>query len=116
MTTTQLTFLLIALAAPAMAASLDLANDPATGMMKRKSLLTCIAFVWAIAQGVNAQSEIATRQPDGKGLVAITGEILYNVRTQTKNFAPRLYAPGKYTVKAGKDKPDTVVATGVEVV
>jgi len=44
-----------------------------------------------------------------------TSEILYTVRAQTPNFAPRVYAPGKYTVKAGKDKPDTVVSRGFEV-
>ncbi|MEK0449839.1 MAG: hypothetical protein RL088_2107 [Verrucomicrobiota bacterium] len=43
-----------------------------------------------------------------------TGEILYTVRSQSATFTPRVYAPGKYTVKAGKDKPDTVVAQGVE--
>jgi hypothetical protein len=44
-----------------------------------------------------------------------TGEILYTVRAAGGTFTPRVYAPGKYTVKAGKDKPDTVVAKGVEV-
>ena len=44
-----------------------------------------------------------------------TGEILYTVRSQTESFKPRVYAPGKYTVKAGRDKPDTVVAKSVEV-
>jgi hypothetical protein len=44
-----------------------------------------------------------------------SGEILYTVRSQTESFVPRVYAPGKYTIKAGKDKPDTVVAMGVEV-
>jgi hypothetical protein len=44
-----------------------------------------------------------------------TGEILYTVRSQTESFRPRVYAPGKYTVKAGKDKPDAVVAKGVVV-
>jgi len=44
-----------------------------------------------------------------------TGEILYTVRSQTVSFKPRVYAPGKYTVKAGKDKPDTVVSSGLEV-
>jgi hypothetical protein len=43
-----------------------------------------------------------------------TGEIRYTVRTQGDTFTPRVYAPGKYTIKAGKDKPDTVVAKGVE--
>ncbi len=42
-----------------------------------------------------------------------TGEILYTVRSQTESFIPRVYAPGKYTIKAGKDKPDAVVAKGV---
>lgn len=44
-----------------------------------------------------------------------SGEILYTVRSQTEAFKPRVYAPGKYTVKAGKDKPDTVVSSGLEV-
>ncbi len=44
-----------------------------------------------------------------------TGEILYTVRAQAESFTPRVYAPGKYTVRAGKDKPDTGVAKGVEV-
>lgn len=44
-----------------------------------------------------------------------TGEILYTVRSQSASFAPRVYAPGKYTVKAGKDRPDQVVAKGVVV-
>jgi hypothetical protein len=43
------------------------------------------------------------------------GEILYTVRSQTQSFSPRVYGPGKYTVKAGKDKPDTVVAAAVHV-
>jgi hypothetical protein len=44
-----------------------------------------------------------------------TGEILYTVRSQTPSFTPRVYAPGKYTVKAGKDKPDAVIAEAVVV-
>lgn len=44
-----------------------------------------------------------------------TGEILYTVRSQGASFTPRVYAPGKYTVKAGQDKPDTVLAKGLEV-
>ena len=32
----------------------------------------------------------------------------------TRTFTPRVYAPGKHTVKAGKDKPDTVVAKAVD--
>lgn len=44
-----------------------------------------------------------------------TGEILYTVRVQGGSFKPRVYAPGKYTIKIGRDKPDTVIASGVEV-
>jgi hypothetical protein len=44
-----------------------------------------------------------------------TGEILYTVRSQTDTFTPRVYAPGKYTVKVGKDKPDTTVVQGLAV-
>ncbi len=35
-----------------------------------------------------------------------TGEILYTVRVQGTHFQPRVYAPGKYTVKLGREKPD----------
>ena len=38
-----------------------------------------------------------------------TGEILYTVRVRGDRFQPRVYAPGKYTVKAGRDKPDGAV-------
>jgi hypothetical protein len=44
-----------------------------------------------------------------------TGEILYTVRSKTESFKPRVYGPGKYTVKAGKDKPDAVIASGIQV-
>jgi len=44
-----------------------------------------------------------------------TGEILYTVRSQTESFQPRVYAPGKYTVKAGQNKPDTMIAKHIEV-
>jgi hypothetical protein len=44
-----------------------------------------------------------------------TGEILYTVRSRTESFQPRVYAPGKYSIKAGKDKPETLIAENVEV-
>lgn len=43
--------------------------------MKMRSMLTGVAFVWAIGQVANARPEIATRQPDGSGEVTITGEL-----------------------------------------
>jgi 3',5'-cyclic AMP phosphodiesterase CpdA len=42
-----------------------------------------------------------------------SGEILYTVRSVEASFTPRVYAPGTYTIKAGRDRPDTVVARGV---
>lgn len=42
-----------------------------------------------------------------------TGNILYTVRTQGNRFQPRVYAKGKYTVKIGRDKPDTEMLTGI---
>jgi hypothetical protein len=41
------------------------------------------------------------------------GEILYTLRIQGSHFRPRVYRPGKYTVKAGRDKPDAWSVTGL---
>ncbi len=35
-----------------------------------------------------------------------SGEILYTVRSRTNTFSPPIYAPGKYTLKVGKDLPN----------
>ncbi|HSI65346.1 MAG TPA: hypothetical protein VLE43_19630, partial [Candidatus Saccharimonadia bacterium] len=43
-----------------------------------------------------------------------SGEILYTVRSQGNRFQPRVYAPGKYTVKLGLNKPDGKTLTGLE--
>ncbi|MEN3941221.1 metallophosphoesterase family protein [Prosthecobacter sp. SYSU 5D2] len=42
-----------------------------------------------------------------------TGDILYTVRVQGSSFQPKVYAPGSYTVKVGRDKPEgsTLTAT-----
>jgi hypothetical protein len=42
-----------------------------------------------------------------------TGEILYTVRVQGSLFQPRVYAPGAYTVKVGRDRPDAQSLTGL---
>jgi len=34
----------------------------------------------------------------------------HTLRSQTESFVPRVYAPGRYTVKEGQNKPDMVVA------
>lgn len=41
-----------------------------------------------------------------------TGEILYTVRARGKTFQPPVYATGKYTVKAGADRPEKAVLSG----
>lgn len=43
-----------------------------------------------------------------------TQEILYTVRVET-GFEPPVYASGSYTVKAGKDRADTVILSGHEI-
>ena len=43
-----------------------------------------------------------------------TGEIVYTVRIKGDRFRPRVYAPGKYTVKVGRDRPDGPSLPGLE--
>lgn len=42
-----------------------------------------------------------------------SGEILYTVRVAEDRFQPRVYAAGKYTVKAGRDQPDGTSLAGL---
>lgn len=42
-----------------------------------------------------------------------TGEILYTRRIQGKRFRAPVYAPGRYTIKVGKDRPDAWSKFGV---
>jgi hypothetical protein len=43
-----------------------------------------------------------------------SGQILYTVRISGDRFQPRVYAPGKYTVKVGRERPDGPSLTGLE--
>ena len=43
-----------------------------------------------------------------------TGDILYTVRVKGDRVQPRVYAPGKYTVRVGIDRPDGPSLTGVD--
>jgi hypothetical protein len=43
-----------------------------------------------------------------------TGEILYTWRASGATFQPAVFAPGAYTVKVGRDKPDAVELRGLE--
>lgn len=42
------------------------------------------------------------------------GEVLYTVRALGSTFQPAVYAPGKYTVRIGRDRPDAVTLAGLE--
>lgn len=42
-----------------------------------------------------------------------TNEIVYTIRVQGDRFQPRVYASGNYTVKAGRNKPDATVLSGL---
>jgi hypothetical protein len=44
-----------------------------------------------------------------------TGDVLYTVRVGSV-FQPHVFAPGKYTIRAGRDKPDGYTAKGVSAV
>ena len=43
-----------------------------------------------------------------------SNEILYTIRIQGNTFLPKVYANGKYTVKAGKDRPDGFKKSGLK--
>ena len=43
-----------------------------------------------------------------------TGEILYTIRIQGARFQPAVYAPGRYTVKIGRNGPDGRVLRGLD--
>jgi hypothetical protein len=42
-----------------------------------------------------------------------TGEILYIVRVKGNRFQPKVYAPGTYTVNAGRDRPEDFTLAGL---
>ena len=56
----------------------------------------------------------ANRDPVVQVVEERTGEILYTVRIQGDRFQPRVYAPGRYTIKAGPDRPDRASLDGLE--
>jgi hypothetical protein len=43
-----------------------------------------------------------------------TGEVLYTVRVRDRRFQPPVYAPGTFTVKVGRDRPDGATLTGLQ--
>ena len=55
-----------------------------------------------------------TDQPVVQVVHEASSEILYTVRSATPEFTPEVYAAGKYTIKIGKDKPDSGEMKGVE--
>lgn len=43
-----------------------------------------------------------------------TGEVVYCVRSNGTTFIPRVYSPGPFTVKVGRNRPDGVTMEGVQ--
>jgi hypothetical protein len=43
-----------------------------------------------------------------------SGEILYTVRIQGKNFQPKVYSAGKHTIKAGPNSPQKVISENLQ--
>ena len=41
-------------------------------------------------------------------------EVLYTVRIKGRTFLPKVYSNGKYTVKAGNDRPDGFTKKGLK--
>ncbi|MEX2380758.1 MAG: hypothetical protein WD490_00090, partial [Opitutales bacterium] len=48
-------------------------------------------------------------------VVAANGEVVYTQRFPEKTREVPVYSPGTYTLRAGRDRPDTVLAEGLEV-
>ena len=44
----------------------------------------------------------------------VKGEVLYTVRIQGKNFQPKVYSAGKYTVKVGQNGPEQILFKNLE--
>ncbi|MEX2580832.1 MAG: hypothetical protein WD342_17365 [Verrucomicrobiales bacterium] len=58
--------------------------------------------------------EFAEPAPVVQVVAEADGEVLYTVRVRSDTFQPAVYAPGKYTVKTGADKPDGTTFEGLE--
>ena len=44
----------------------------------------------------------------------VKGEVLYTVRIQGRNFQPKVYSAGKYTVKVGQNGPKQILFKNLE--
>ena len=45
-----------------------------------------------------------------------TGEILYTVRVKGKTYQPRVFSPGKYSVKSGINQADKIILSNTSAV
>lgn len=54
------------------------------------------------------------KDPVVQVIAEANGEVLYTVRAQGNRFQPRVYTPGKYTVKVGVYKPNKQSLAGLE--
>ncbi|MBU1821395.1 MAG: hypothetical protein KKG00_07775 [Bacteroidetes bacterium] len=59
--------------------------------------------------------QFAQEDPVVQVVAEASGEILYTERIQGREWKPRVFGPGTYTVRAGQDKPDKVIRTGLTI-
>ncbi|GHB72939.1 hypothetical protein [Persicitalea jodogahamensis] len=59
--------------------------------------------------------KFTTENPVVQVVDEASGEILYTERVQGKEYQPRVFGEGTFTVKAGKDRPDKVVGKNVKI-
>jgi hypothetical protein len=57
---------------------------------------------------------VGVQNPVVQVVAEATGEVLYTIRIRGDRFQPPVYAPGKYSVNAGRDKPDGREITDLE--
>jgi hypothetical protein len=55
-----------------------------------------------------------TADPVVQVIEEATGAIVYTVRARGERFRPRVYAPGRYTVKSGRQRPDGPSLAGLD--
>ncbi|WP_373511730.1 hypothetical protein [Persicitalea sp.] len=58
--------------------------------------------------------KFATENPVVQGIDEASGEILYTERVKGKEYRPRVFGSGSFTVKVGKDKPEKIVGDTVK--
>lgn len=56
---------------------------------------------------------VGAKNPVVQVVADATGEVVYALRVRGDRFRPPVFAPGAYTVRAGRDKPDAATLAGL---